>query len=99
MIKDRGIQDHARNLLPCLKGMTRAGFGGHGELTWLDTNTRSWPKDDSLYMGPRAGSAEIGSIGTGVLPAGFTRPSATGAMEIENSPYLSARCMREAVTF
>jgi hypothetical protein len=24
-----------------LKGMTGTRFGGHGELTWLDTNTRS----------------------------------------------------------
>jgi hypothetical protein len=79
--------------------MTGIGFGGHGELTWLDTNTRSRPKNDSLYMGPGTGSAEIGSVGTGVLPAGFTRLIGYGTMEIENSPYLSARCMREAVTF
>jgi hypothetical protein len=29
-------------------------------------------------MGPGTGSAEIGSVGTGVLPAGFTRPIGYG---------------------
>jgi hypothetical protein len=79
--------------------MTGTRFGGLEELTWLDTITRSRPKNDSLYMGPGTGSADIGSVGADVLPAGFTGQLVTGAMEIENSPYLSARCMKEAMPF